>query len=416
MSISPDPSQSSSANSERLRRMDPPIVSIAELDHHPHDTLRRYRSIAPFIKRDNGGFLAIRANVVEALITDPRTRQVEIEIMLARGLREGALFDFYKHSMLFTNGPDHRRRRASMSRTFAAKLVEEMRPRIRAIAEQILDEAESQGGMNFLDRFCALIPARILSDILGIQDADIPRFTMWVYSMSRGINSSYSTEHMAEIEQAARQLTQYVSELLESRRASPQEDFLSRFVKAVEEEGTLSPMETLIQVVSVIVAGSDTTRTALAIQTDLLLKHPEQWRAVCADPALIPGAVSEAMRYEPSVASIPRFTVEEIEADGFVVPRNSIISLSTLSAMRDESLYSDPERFDVTRIDHPKRHLVFGGGVHRCLGEALAKAELEEGLAALTTRTPNLRVVGTPPVLTGHSGIRHMSGMEVAWR
>ena len=395
---------------------DPPIVSVAELDNDPHVTLRRYRAITPFIKRDNGGFLAIRAADVETLITDPRTRQVEIEIMMARGLREGALFDFYKHSMLFSNGADHRRRRAPMSRAFAAKLVEAMRPRIRAVAEQIIEEAEPDGGMNFLDRYCSLIPARIISDILGIQEADIPRFTRWVYDVSRGINSHVPNEQMGEVERAARQLTQYVSELLESRRASPQEDFLSRFLKDVEEEGTLSPIETLIQVVSVIIGGSETTRTALAIQTHLLLKHPEQWQAVCADPALIPGAVSEAMRYEPSVASLPRFTVEEIEVDGFVVPRNSILSLSTLSAMRDESLYSDPERFDITRADHPKRHLVFGGGVHRCLGEALAKAELEEGLAAITARVPNLRVVGEPPVLIGHSAIRRMTGMEVAWR
>jgi cytochrome P450 family 103 len=131
---------------------------------------------------------------------------------------------------------------------------------------------------------------------------------------------------------------------------------------------------------------------------------------------LIPGAVAEAMRYEPSVGSIPRFTVEEIEVDGYLVPRNAILSVSTLSAMRDESLYADPDRFDMTRADHPRRHLVFGGGVHRCLGESLAKAELEEGLAAITARTPGLRVVGEPPRLIGHSGIRRMTGMNVAWR
>jgi cytochrome P450 len=398
------------------RRLDPPLVAVAELDERPHETLRRFRSVAPFLKRDKGGFLAIRGRDVEALMTDPRTRQVETELMLARGVQEGALFDFYKHSMLFTNGPDHRRRRAPMSKAFAAKLVEEMRPRIRAIADEILAEAEPQGEMNFLDRFCSLIPARMISGILGIQEADIPRFTLWVYSMSRAINSSFSMEQMGEIEHAARQLTQYVSELLECRRDAPQDDFLTRFVRAVEEENTLTPIETLTQLVSVILAGSDTTRTALAIQTDLLLKHPEQWQAVCQNPALIPGAVAEAMRYEPSVGSIPRFTVEEIELDGYLVPRNAILSVSTLSAMRDESLYSDPDRFDVTRSDHPRRHLVFGGGVHRCLGESLAKAELEEGLAAITARTPGLRVVGEPPRLIGHSGIRRMTGMNVAWR
>jgi cytochrome P450 len=402
-------------SSKRSRHLDPPTVSAAELDVQPHEMFQRYRSIAPFLKRDNTGYLAIRAPDVEALITDPRTRQVEIEVALARGLREGALFDFYRHSMLFTNGPDHRRRRAPMSRVFAARLVEEMRPRIRAIAEQILDEARPEGGMNFLDRFCSLIPARMISDILGMPEADIPRFTAWVYSMSRAINSSFSNEHMAEIEHASQQLTRYVGELLDARRATPQEDFLTRFAQAVDEDGALSPKETLAQLVSVILAGSDTTRTALAIQTDLLLKHPDQWEAVRKDPALIPGAVSEAMRFEPSVGSIPRFTVEDVEVEGFLVPRNAILSLSTLSAMRDPSLYSEPDRFDITRADHQKRHLVFGGGVHRCLGESLATVELQEGLAAIAMRVPDLRVVGEPPRILGHSGIRRMTEMHVAW-
>jgi cytochrome P450 len=393
----------------------PPIVYTAELDVDPHTVLKRYRPIAPVVKRDTGAYLAIRAADVEGLITDPRTRQVETELAQIRGLHEGALFDFYKHSMLFSNGPDHRRRRMPLTRVFALKLIEQLRPRIRATAEQLLDEARADGGMNFLDRFCSLIPARIISDILGIEARDIPRFTAWVYSMARSINSSYSVEEIGEIEAATRELTTYVGELIESRRLAPREDFLTSFAQAVEEEGNLSPLETLVQLVTVILAGSDTTRTALAIQTDLLLKHPEQWQAVCRDAALIPGAVLEAMRYEPSVGSIPRFTVEDLEIEGYCVPRNAILSLSTLSAMRDESRYSEPDRFDITRTDHPKRHLIFGGGVHRCLGEALAKAELEEGLMALAARVPNLRIVGEPPRMIGHSGIRRMTGMQVAW-
>jgi cytochrome P450 len=153
----------------------------------------------------------------------------------------------------------------------------------------------------------------------------------------------------------------------------------------------------------------------MTIQVGLLLQHPEQWEAVCKDPALIPGAVAESLRYEPSVGSIPRFTLEDIDLDGYVVPRNQMLSLSTLSAMRDVAVYSDPDRFDICRSDQSRKHLVFGGGPHRCLGEALAKAELEEGLAALAARLPRLRVAGDPLTVRGYGGIRRVSNLHVTW-
>ena len=130
---------------------------------------------------------------------------------------------------------------------------------------------------------------------------------------------------------------------------------------------------------------------------------------------MIPGAVSEALRYEPVVGSIPRFTLEDIELGGYVIPRNSVLSLSTLSAMRDAALYTDPDRFNIRRSDHPRRHLIFGLGVHRCLGEVLARAELEESLAALAKELPQLHLSGKPPLLHGHGGIRRIDGMRVEW-
>jgi len=167
--------------------------------------------------------------------------------------------------------------------------------------------------------------------------------------------------------------------------------------------------------VTVILAASETTRSAMTIQTSLLLQHRDQWDAVCRDSNLIPGAVLESLRYEPAVASFPRVTLEDLPIDEYVVPRNKMLSLSMISAMRDPAIYADPDRFDIRRTDHPKRPIVFGAGAHRCLGESLATAELEEGLAVLAARLPGLQFAGDPPVVSGSGGIRKVTPMRVRW-
>jgi cytochrome P450 family 103 len=401
--------------SSRTGRSEPPTLSIAALDRDPHGVFRRHRTLTPLLQREDGSYIAIRAANVEELATDPRTRQMETELTLSRGVTEGALFDFMHNTMLYTNGKDHHRRRAPISRAVASRIVTELRPRIRAVAHALIDHSYARGEMNLLDDYAALLPARIISEILGLPEADIPRFTGWVYSFTRWFSFSLTREEVPEVQAAVRQLTDYVSELLADRRVAPRNDFLTSYISAIAEAGNLSSLETLVQVITVIVAGSDTTRGAMAIQVALLLQHPEQWEAVCRDASLIPGAVSEALRYEPSVGSFPRFTVDDVEIDGYIVPRNRLLTLSTLSAMRDPTLYAEPDSFTITRSDHPRRHPVFGAGAHRCLGEVLARAELEEGLAALVERVPRLQLAGEPPMVQGHSGVRRVSGVRVSW-
>jgi cytochrome P450 len=165
----------------------------------------------------------------------------------------------------------------------------------------------------------------------------------------------------------------------------------------------------------VIIAGSDTTRAALVIQAALLLADREQWDAVCTDLNLVPGACREAMRFEPAVGTIPRLPRESISLDGHAIPPGRYLALSTMSALRDPDLYGEPDTFDIRRQDHPRWSLAFGGGAHRCLGEALATTELEEGLAALATNLPTLRVIGESLGIAGYGGIRRVTPLIVRW-
>jgi len=215
--------------------------------------------------------------------------------------------------------------------------------------------------------------------------------------MSRGLGAFRNAEHPA-IEAATSELTTHVAGLLADRRQAPRDDFLTDYLRRVDEAEAFSEAETLVQIVTLILAGSDTTRFALTMAVALLLRHREQWRAVCDDPALVPGAVVEALRFEPPVGSIGRMVTAPLEVDGVALPPGTPLMLSILSAQRDGQVYADPDTFDIGRDDHPRLSVSFGGGPHRCLGEALARAELEEALGVLVRRLPALEVVGDPRV------------------
>jgi cytochrome P450 len=392
----------------------PVTLSIAELEADPHGVFRRYRPVTPFILREDGSYMILRATDVEQLLKDPRMRQSETEFPRLRGITEGALYDFFEQGMLTSNGEIHRRRRAPFTRTFALRMITSLRPHIRNVAEDLVDSWYAKGEIDLVDHYAALIPAHVISDILGLPLQDIPYFTALVYRVSRSLSYTFTADDIPAIEEAAQQLRDYVKRLLDHRRGVPVEDFLGAYLADAEQRGDLSPAEIVIQIVILIIGGTDTTRVAMAMQVALLLQHRAQWEAVCRDPELVSAAVTEALRYEPSVASVARVTLEEIALDGQVLPRDQFVALSTMSAMRDETIYAEPDRFDIRRADQPRWHPVFGNGPHRCLGEALARAELEKGLAVLTSRIPQLELA-RPPKLQGHVSIRRIDGMRVQW-
>lgn len=392
-----------------------PTLSIADLDADPHAVFRHYRSRTALIKREDKTYLALRMDDAESLIMDPRTRQLETDSVKARGLTSGPLFDFVENSMLTSNGQTHRKRRAPVSRALGFRVIEALRPRIREIASGLIDRVFTRGQMNFLGDFASPLPAQLIGEIIGIGAEDVPRFTRWVYNFTRALSVSYTQVDVPQIQADGAALRDYVSAQLEQRRKYPREDFLTSFLQAVEEQATLSPLEAITQVMTVIIGGSDTTRAALTIMVRELLQHREQWDAVCRDPGLISGAVAESLRYDAIVGTIPRVVLQPIDVDGYTLPAGSIVSASILSALRDPDIYMNPEIFDIWRNDHPPRHLAFGAGVHRCLGESLARAELEESLAVLTKRLPSVQLRGEPPKLLGHSGLRRVTNMQLAW-
>jgi cytochrome P450 len=394
---------------------DLPVLSVADLDADPHGMFRRYRAAYPFVGHETGGYLVLRHADVERLGNDSRTAASETVHPELFGVTEGPLFDFFEQGMLTANGAVHRRRRAPFSRSFAARTMADLRPHIRRSAEELIESWYADGQVEFVGQFAAQLPARVIGDLLGLPRADIPSFTKLVYSLTRFISASISPDQIPESEAACVRLRDYVEKTLEDRRRAPRDDFLSDLLAKADAAGELSPLEIIFQIMQLIVGATDTTRVATVVQLALLLQHREQWDAVCRDPSLIPGAVAEAMRFEPSVGSFIRVTTDDIEIGGAVLPARQFVILSTLSAARDEAAYERPDVFDIRRTDQRRLSPAFGAGAHRCIGEALALVELEESLAALAARIPQLQL-DEAPAIKGHGGIRRVDTMRISWQ
>jgi cytochrome P450 len=393
-----------------------PILSLKELDADPHGVFRKYRKDHALVLHETGGYFVLRFADVYRLGNSPGLNPSGTSFPASLGIKSGAIFDLFTYSMMTAEGDVHRRRRAPLSRQFAARAINEMRHSIRRTADDLIGAWYDDGEVDFFGGFAAKLPARIIADLLGLAREDISEFTVLAYEVQRIFDFGLSADDIAEIEKAMLQLRVYSERALDERRRSPRQDFLSAFLAAATEAGEISTQEMLYQIITLILGGTDTTRVAIAAQLSLLLQDREQWNAVCSDPSLIPAATSEAMRFEPSGASTFRVAREDIEIDGNIIPVGQLVTLSTMSALRDENVYERPDVFDIRRTTQPRVHPVFGFGAHRCLGEALARAELEEGLRAITTRIPWIQL-DSPPRIKGHMGVRRIDGeMRVHWK
>ncbi|UZX45697.1 cytochrome P450 (plasmid) [Agrobacterium sp. 13-2099-1-2] len=399
-------------NATQPKELDPDVVPVSRLDSEGHEIFAEWRPKRPFLRREDGVFLVLRADDIFLLGTDPRTRQIETELMLNRGVTRGAVFDLIRYSMLFSNGEVHVKRRSAFAKTFAFRMIDALRPEITKLTEHLWDDVPRVDDFDFAEMYASKLPALTIASVLGLPFGDAPFFTRLVYNVSRCLSPSWGEDDFPEIEASAVELQDYVRAVVADRSRRISDDFLSCYLKAVREEGTLSPIEEIMQLVFLILAGSDATRNAMVMLPTLLLQNPVVWSSLCHDQSGVAAAVEEGLRFEPSVGSFPRLALEDIDLDGYVLPKGSFLALSIMSGLRDERHYEHPQLFDIKR-KQMRRHLGFGAGVHRCLGEALARIELQEGLRTLLRRAPSLRVTGDWPRMIGHGGARRATGMTV---
>ncbi len=223
--------------------------------------------------------------------------------------------------------------------------------------------------------------------------ADWQLFSHWATEIFRIFNQNLA-EDLPAIDAAGSSLDAYVRTLVDEHRAAPRDDLLSALIAAEEQGDRLDTDELVMLAEAVLMAGTDTTRNQLACSIALLGAHPEQWQRLVADPVgLAPRVVDETMRYLGAVQGTVRVASEDIEYRGVRFPAGTLVFLSLAGGNRDPEVYPEPESFDVMR-ESTTPHLTFGSGIHYCLGAHLARCELQEALALIATRLPDLALAG----------------------
>ncbi|MBX4976159.1 cytochrome P450 [Rhizobium lentis] len=391
-----------------------PTISSAEIERDPHEAFKRYRAIHPIATLETGGTVVLRHADVSRLSRDKRLRATETAIPAHGGITQGALFDIFQHGMLTANGHDHERRRFAITRALASQVIDDFRSCVRNAAEVLIDGFHREGAVELGSGYAAKLPILALAGMLGVPDRDVPVFMRDVDQMNEFFRPNATAAAMAEAELAAQRVQDYLTTVLARKRAGQATDFLSHYLAVADADQRISGVEVIIQLVQLIIGGTESVRAALVAQTANLLSNRAQWEAVCEDPALASPAVSESLRFEPGIAGVVRISTDDIDVDGWTLPAGQMVILSSMSALRDERVFERPDSFDIFRSDLVPSHLAFGGGAHKCVAEALGRAELEEGLNILAKRLPNL-TMKTQPIFMGHVFVRRATECWVTW-
>jgi cytochrome P450 len=295
-------------------------------------------------------------------------------------------------TMLTADPPEHKRFRGLVNKAFLPRRVNGLEPAMEAIATELIDRFAARGSVELVGEFAVPLPLTVIADQLGVPRADLPRFRAWTDAFVAQLSQMAGAEGELAAAKTIVAFQRYFAAKLDERRAAPRDDILSELVGArLEGERPLDTAESLSILQQLLVAGNETTASAIAEGMWLLARHPDQLAKVRADASLVPNLVEEVLRLSTPTANMFRVALADAEVAGVKIPQGSILFLRYASANRDEKVFAEPERFDVTRANAGD-HLAFGLGIHFCLGAMLARKEMQVAFRHLLARLANFRI------------------------
>ena len=394
----------------------------------PYPVLAGLREASPFTEA--GGALVVVGRHADCsrILRDPRASSERGRSLLSPPDSPRAA------SFLSLDPPDHTRLRRLVSKAFTPRVIAGLAPRVRELADGLLTAAvpgtrkgtvnreggEGRGTIEIVSQLAYPLPVRIISELLGVPATDHARFAGWSARLAHSLQPQFGPADPAQaaaVQQARLEFADYFRELIAVRRAHPAGDLLSRLIRAEDDGQYLSEQELIATCVLLLVAGHETTVGLICNAILALLRHPDQFAALRADPGLAAGAVEETLRYDAPVQFTGRVARGGMQVGDVSAPDGAVLMLLLAATGRDPGVFADPDRFDIRRS--APGHLAFAAGPHFCLGAPLARLEATIALQAFANRIaepvldeaalsykPNLNLRGPERLTVRYSGIR----------
>jgi cytochrome P450 len=384
-------------------RQDPHPAYAALRDHDPVHRSRRL-----------GMWVVTRHADVLHVVTETQRFSVDRFRRLAQPPGGEALTDVLRHWAVYRDPPDHTRLRRLLGRAFTARLVEELRPRIEAVVEHLVETCAQRGTLDFIADVAFPLPAMVIGGMLGVPSSDLEQVRAWSRQISDFVGGSRSGADAARAGDGLLQACEYFRTSIRRHRETAGDGaFLATLLEASEDGEMLSEEEVVANCVLLLFAGHETTSNLLGNGLHHLLRHPEQEALLRAHPERIPAAVEEILRFDAPVAGTLRVVVEDTTIGGARVAAGDVVAAMMAAANRDPRQFDRADEFDVTRA--PGRHLAFGFAGHFCLGAALARLEAQLAFRALLARFRRIRLLDAEPRWKGQLFFRGLERLPVAF-
>jgi cytochrome P450 len=368
----------------------------------PHDFFRALRREAPVVWHEGdvhggpGYWILSRYDDIRSVSKNPRVfvsgqgNQIE--------QRPQAEIDTLR-SMIAMDPPAHPRYRKLVSSGFTPSATARLEPKTLERVRTILDAVAHKGECDFVTDVAAELPLQVIADLLGVPQDDRHQLFDWSNKLLGSEDPEYGND-MAVTMVAGIEMMQYAHKLSQQKLEQPRDDLVTALMASELDGEKLQMLEYGSFFLLLAIAGNETTRNLISHGLLLLLEHPEQLARLQADPSLLPTAIEEMLRYRPPVMYFRRTASEDTQIRGVKIREGDKVTLWYPSANRDEDVFDDPDRFDISR--HPNEHLAFGHGQHFCLGSHLARMEIRVMFEELLRRLPDIELAGEVRMLRSH--------------
>ncbi|CAJ1579397.1 cytochrome P450 [[Mycobacterium] wendilense] len=292
--------------------------------------------------------------------------------------------------MIDMDDPAHLLRRKLVNAGFTRKRVMDKLPSIERLCDTLIDSVIEAGECDYVRSIAAPLPMAVIGDMLGVLPEEREMLLTWSDDLVCGLSSHLDESAVTKLMETFAAYTAFTMDVIAKRRAEPTEDLFSVLVNAEVEGQKLSDDEIVMETLLILIGGDETTRHTLSGGTEALLRHPDQWEQVVANPDLLPDAIEEMLRWTSPVKNMCRTLTQDIDFHGTELKAGEKIMLMFESANFDETVFEDPDNFRIDR--NPNSHLAFGFGTHFCMGNQLARLELKLMLSRVIARMPDLRL------------------------